>query len=495
MAKTKNRKRDWVPGLFITWILLVLAGVLTLLLSSTKILPSRYLGAGLVVLVVLILVDWILLFRVSAKNRFTAGLLMSFVLLLALVFGIMYCVRTTHAINTVTGARQEVSRIGVYVRSDSAAQTVSDTQEATYGILETLDRENTDQARPQLTVEYGFVPEVMEYASMTELAGALYRGDVQVIVLNQAYLDLIADLEGYEDFKSMVRQIGFVDLTRKKAASKEKEESSASSPAFWGDKVYTLYISGVDAEGDVSAAGRSDVNIVATLNLDTKQMLLVSTPRDYFVPLSISDGQRDKLTHAGIYGVQVSMDTLGMLYDIDLDYYVRINFAGFVNIIDALGGITVWSDYEFDSNNILGYHFKQGENFMDGEAALVFSRERFAFEDGDRQRGKNQMAVIKGILSKMASLDMLANFGSVISGLSDCVSTNVPYLEIAKLLRTEIGNMAAWNVVTYSVDGTGDTQVPYSMSEPAYVMIPNEDTVQMARTLMQKVRDSELIEQ
>ena len=490
MARQTRKKRDWVPGLFITWILLVLSGIFILLLSRTRFLPSRYMAILLGTLLLLILVDWILLFRTTARGRFTAGLLLSFVLLLLLAFGILYCSKTTKALSSLMQTKNSVSRVGVYVLADDPAAAVGDTEDYAYGILETLDRANTDQALPQLTVEYGFVPEVSEYAALSDLAGALWKGEVGAIVLNVAYLPLLQDIEGYESFPEMVRQVGYVDLEKEK----EAEEEPLAPSAFWGDRVYTFYISGVDADGDASASGRSDVNIVATVNLDTKQVLLVSTPRDYFVPLSISDGQRDKLTHAGIYGVQVSMDTLSMLYDLDLNYYVRMNFAGFVNIIDALGGITVWSDYEFDSQNILGYHFVQGDNYMNGEQALVFSRERFAFEEGDRQRGKNQMAVIKGVMKKLASLDMLANFGDVLGSLSNCVSTNIPYVQLAVIFRDEIANFSSWNVATYSVEGTGDTQTPYSMNQPAYVMIPDEQSVEMAKELMRKVRAGEAME-
>ena len=224
-------------------------------------------------------------------------------------------------------------------------------------------------------------------------------------------------------------------------------------------------------------------------------MLLVSTPRDYFVPLSISGGQRDKLTHAGIYGINVCMDTLGMLYNEDVNYYFRINFAGFEQLINALGGVTVYSDYDFDSKNETGYHFNQGENYLNGEQALVFSRERYAFKEGDRQRGKNQMAVIKGVINKALSPELLKNYSSVLSSIQGCFETNISYEEIARLLQQQLNNGGDWNIVSYSVNGTGDTQKPYSMSQKAYVMIPDESTVQKAEAMMKKVRDGETVSQ
>ena len=171
-----------------------------------------------------------------------------------------------------------------------------------------------------------------------------------------------------------------------------------------------------------------------------------------------------------------------MLYNEDINYYFRINFAGFEQLIDALGGITVYSDYEFDSKNELGYHFNQGENYMNGEQALVFSRERYAFQEGDRQRGKNQMAVIKGVINKALSPELLKNYSSVLSSIQGCFETNISYEEIARLLQQQLNNGGDWNIVSYSVNGTGDTQKPYSMSQKAYVMIPDESTVQKAES-------------
>lgn len=152
------------------------------------------------------------------------------------------------------------------------------------------------------------------------------------------------------------------------------EPNTAENPAaVKPDEVYTIYISGIDTRGAMTSSSLSDVNIIATVNLKTKQILLVSTPRDYYVPLSISNGVPDKLTHAGIYGVNVCMDTLEMLYGIDINYYFRLNFAGFIQIIDSLGGVTINSDYDFDSQNVKGFHFNKGENFVNGEQALAFA--------------------------------------------------------------------------------------------------------------------------
>lgn len=275
-------------------------------------------------------------------------------------------------------------------------------------------------------------------------------------------------------------------------SSADQEQTSSDTSAkddAVTDEVYTIFVSGIDTRGGMTASSRSDVNIILTLNATTKQILMISTPRDYFVPLSISNGVPDKLTHAGIYGVNVCMDTLDMLYDIDINYYFRLNFAGFEQIIDALGGVNVNSDYDFDSGNTTGYHFNKGENHLNGEQALVFARERYAFKEGDRQRGRNQMAVIQGVVDKATQPAFLKNYLSVLDSLDGAFETNVPYDVIASLVRKQLGEGGSWQVLSYSVDGTGDTQKPYSMSSKAYVIIPDQNTVDKARVLMKKVRE------
>lgn len=275
-------------------------------------------------------------------------------------------------------------------------------------------------------------------------------------------------------------------------SSADQEQTSSDTSAkddAVTDEVYTIFVSGIDTRGGMTASSRSDVNIILTLNATTKQILMISTPRDYFVPLSISNGVPDKLTHAGIYGVNVCMDTLDMLYDIDINYYFRLNFAGFEQIIDALGGVNVNSDYDFDSGNTTGYHFNKGENHLNGEQALVFARERYAFKEGDRQRGRNQMAVIQGVVDKATQPAFLKNYLSVLDSLDGAFETNVPYDVMASLVRKQLGEGGSWQVLSYSVDGTGDTQKPYSMSSKAYVMIPDQNTVDKARVLMKKVRE------
>ena len=490
----RRRRNDWIPGAVITIIVIMLSVVFMGLLAMTKMIPTIYMLIIGIVLAVIAAIIWLLVWHTRYTGRFIGGTVLAVIMIVILAFGGFYINKTRSAISNISGETTEVTQMAVYVKSDDAADSVEATAGYTYGILSSLDRENTDGAVAHLNSQFGTEVQTKEYAGLTELADGILNGEVNAMLLNSGYLSVYEDMDGYTDFSTKIKEVGTVDV---ESTIQSAEESTPIEPITTanGGKVYTIYLSGIDTRGEMTAKSRSDVNIIATVNTDTHEILLVSTPRDYFVPLSISGGAPDKLTHAGIYGIDVCMDTLGMLYDIDINYYFRINFGGFVKVIDALGGITVNSDYDFDSKNILGYHFNKGENYLNGEQALIFARERYAFQEGDRQRGKNQMEVIRGVVKKALSPEILTSYSSILSSLDGCFGTNITYEEIAQILQQQLTNGGDWTIVSYSVDGTGATEKPYSMSQKAYVMVPNYDTVNKAKSLMEKVRNGEVVTQ
>lgn len=490
----RRRRNDWIPGAVITIIVIMLSVVFMGLLAMTKMIPTIYMLIIGIVLAVIAAIIWLLVWHTRYTGRFIGGTVLAVIMIAILAFGGFYINKTRSAISNISGETTEVTQMAVYVKSDDAADSVEATAGYTYGILSSLDRENTDGAVAHLNSEFGTEVQTKEYAGLTELADGILNGEVNAMLLNSGYLSVYEDMDGYTDFSTKIKEVGTVDV---ESTIQSAEESTPIEPITTanGGKVYTIYLSGIDTRGEMTAKSRSDVNIIATVNTDTHEILLVSTPRDYFVPLSISGGAPDKLTHAGIYGIDVCMDTLGMLYDIDINYYFRINFGGFVKVIDALGGITVNSDYDFDSKNILGYHFNKGENYVNGEQALIFARERYAFQEGDRQRGKNQMEVIRGVVKKALSPEILTSYSSILSSLDGCFGTNITYEEIAQILQQQLTNGGDWTIVSYSVDGTGATEKPYSMSQKAYVMVPDYNTVDKAKSLMEKVRNGEVVTQ
>ena len=256
------------------------------------------------------------------------------------------------------------------------------------------------------------------------------------------------------------------------------------------------HLSGVDNRGDLTEDARSDVNILAVVNPLTKRVALVNTPRDYYVDLAGTDS-KDKLTHAGLYGVETSMATLGDLYGIEVDHYVRINFAGFIDIVDALGGIDVYCDEAFTSVGSPGYYdptdFEEGWNHLDGAAALAFARERHAFATGDIQRGINQMKVIDAMLDKIKSPALLTSYSRLLAAVSDNFVTSLSSNQITALVRMQLSDFAAWDIENYSVTGSSSssTHCYSAQGQKLYVMKPDEDSVAGAQALIQSVLSGE----
>ena len=259
---------------------------------------------------------------------------------------------------------------------------------------------------------------------------------------------------------------------------------------------FVVYLSGVDNRGELTEDARSDVNILAVVNPLTKRVALINTPRDYYVDLAGTDS-KDKLTHAGLYGVETSMATLGDLYGIEVDHYVRINFAGFIDIVDALGGIDVYCDEAFTSVGSPGYYdptdFEEGWNHLDSAAALAFARERHAFATGDIQRGINQMKVIDAMLDKIKSPALLTSYSRLLAAVSDNFVTSLSSNQITALVRMQLSDFAAWDIENYSVTGSSSssTHCYSAQGQKLYVMKPDEDSVAGAQELIQSVLSGE----
>jgi len=259
---------------------------------------------------------------------------------------------------------------------------------------------------------------------------------------------------------------------------------------------FVVYLSGVDNRGELTEKARSDVNILAVVNPTTKQAALINTPRDYYVDLAGTDS-KDKLTHAGLYGVETSMATLGNLYGVNVEHYLRINFAGFINIIDAIGGVDVYSDQAFTSVGSPGYYdpttFAEGWNHLDGKSALAFARERHAFKTGDIQRGINQMKVIDAMANKLKSPALLMGFSKLMDAAADCFVTSLSQEQISALVRMQLGDLANWDIQSYTVTGSGakSTKCYPPKGQSLYVMKPDENSVNEAKALIAAVLGGE----
>jgi LCP family protein required for cell wall assembly len=472
----------------VRWIFLILEFITSVILAVTVFL-SKLIPLKLCLLAAVILAGiWILDFFLTKKYHhrkvaYWTGIALALLISILCGLAFHYLQTTVNTAKKITSVKTESTVYGVYVLKDDSAQAIGQTKNYNFGISKADDSKKLDKVFSKIARDQGVeaVTAASSYDDMLSLATGLLHKESDAIVMNEAFLSAISEADGYTDFKDQVREI--------KSYNIETKISSNDNGAK--DGVFTIFISGIDTPGAVSKTSRSDVNILATVNTKTHQIFLLTTPRDYYVPLSISNGVRDKLTHAGIYGVNVSMDTLSVLYDIDIDYYFRLNFTGFTNIIKALGGVRVHSDYDFQAG---GYSFVKGDNYLNADEALAFARERHAFPQGDIQRGKDQMYVIEGVINKLSSPAVLKNFDQLMKSLSDSFETSVPYDTISSLVSDQLNGGDSWDIQKYHVSGTGDKQTTYSMPKfQAYVMVPDESSVNQAKEYLNQIESGQVI--
>lgn len=243
---------------------------------------------------------------------------------------------------------------------------------------------------------------------------------------------------------------------------------------------FNVYISGVDVYGDLSRDSRSDVNIIATVNLATGKVLLTTVPRDTYLPIA-GDGnnENDKLTHAGNYGVQSSIDTLENFLDIDITYYARVNFDSLVNLVDVIGGVEIENDQAFKSS-LSGRYYEQGKVQLDGKAALDFVRERYTLKGGDNQRGRNQEKVLEAMIRKTLTPSLLLNFDGIMNTLNKSMVTNMSTNKIMDIVNMQIFSNKSFEIDSQEVKGEGTMDLPsYAMpDDQLYMFVPFEESVQ-----------------
>ena len=381
---------------------------------------------------------------------------------------------TTETVNSKT--------YSVVVNKDSKYKEMADLQ---YKLLLYYDTElgKNKEAIDKLNE---VIPIVVEKTDdVHDLANQLLDKKVDAILIEDSYYDMIE--EEIADFKDKTRVV-YTFALEDVIETIAKEVSVTKEP-------FNIFISGIDSYGKISSVARSDVNMIVCVNPKTRQILLVNTPRDYYVKLHGTSGYRDKLTHAGVYGIDMSVKTMEDLFDIDVNYYVRVNFTSLIDIIDAIGGVNVYSKYDFTSR-IGSYHFKQGYNQMNGKQALGFARERYSFSEGDRMRGQNQQAVIDAMIKKVCSSStLLTKFDSLLDSLKGSFQTNMEYTKMIELVRMQITEGLEWNVSSISVDGMGSSERTYSMGKNRlYVMIPYAGSVNQAKQMLKSVLAGELLE-
>ncbi len=478
---------------------------LVCMLVCSVILLVRVLDAGVlttvltvVFILVLVLLNGLHAFVQLPVRRNVAGKLICSVVALALSAAMIFTSTAAGSfmkfLSNITSGGSSKTTVSVVVRADDKAETVNDTFGYTYGILEAMDRENTDALLSHIEDGLGQV-QTETFGTLPQLADALLTKQVDAIILNGSYFSVLKGTEGYQNFSKDTKVIYRFSIDNPDVEPIAPNANISREP-------FVVYCSGTDERVDyIPLNSRSDTNILAVVNPSTHQILLVSTPRDYYLTLP-SKGQKDKLTHFGLYGIEESIKGLEQLYNVDVDYYARVHFAGLVGVIDALGGIDVNSDVAFNtvgmevpdedgSGNFhfAAYSFQQGVNHLDGRQALAFARERDAFDDGDMQRGRNQMLVIQGIVNKAASPAILKSYQDVLSAASDSIATNMPKEDIISLVKMQLQDMSGWNITTYGLAGENSADYCYSLgNDTRYaVVLPNERMVATAQDLIQQV--------
>ena len=462
--------------------------------SVLYILTAVYLGQQLfqlqilknrdIILVMLgiVVVGTILVFATSAKNRRKIGRFLgnSF----AILFSIMFVIGgfglsiVNSLIADITIPNVEYKDISLIVLKENDIKSVGDIKEDDMLGYQTICYpESAERMLKALKEETGIENPTQEFGSINEMVKGLYEEIAPIIILDEAYRNVVE--EEYPTFTKDTRVIYTINYP-------EEEKNFVQDVNITKDS-FVVLISGIDTYGKISSISRSDVNIIAVVNPVQEKILLINIPRDYYVPImsggsSIGrgEGQMDKLTHTGLFGPQCTMNTLEELFDIPIHYFVRVNFTSVVDIVDAIGGVTVQSDYAFREFNV-------GPNECDGKKALSFARERYAFIDGDRQRGKNQMKIIEAIVGKLSNPTLEYDYLQLFQAIGDCVETSIPDADIKELIQFQINQMPKWSMETTSVNGSDGKDYSYYSGQNLYVMYPEQASIDAAKERIRSV--------
>lgn len=487
--KKGHGKRDnqisWTIGVVLGVIQAVASVVFMIALFVLDMLPVKYLAiiAGLLLIALLIVFTSQLL----SKKKGIAGKIFSVLMSVILAVGSFYIFKANGTVSEISGSGTKVDKVVVAVLADDPAESIQDAKDYSFGVQYALKGEEIQETVGAINEELGSAIAETEYRSVQEQATALHNGDVQAIIYNEAYNGILS--EEFGDFGNSIKVIYSHSI-------ETKVENNAAEQVEVKDDTFTVYISGIDVYGAIETNSRSDVNIMAVVNPMSHQILLVTTPRDYYVEIpGISGGELDKLTHAGIYGVDASMATLGQLYDTTIDFYARVNFTSLVEMVDALGGVDVYSEQAFTTSEDTGLvmNVVQGENHFNGQQALAFSRERMNVDGGDFQRGKNQQAVITAMIKKAVSPAILVGANGILNSVSGNVDTNMSQDQIQTLIKTQLSDGGAWNIKSVAAEGTGDQQ--YCFSSPGsllYVTQPDPNSVASIKAMIDSVENGEV---
>lgn len=440
-------------------------------INNIGILPNKYLA---IIYIVIILILILIILLITRKK--TVFYILSIILILftntSYIIGSNYINKANKTLENIS--KKKITNVNYYiiVKKNSKINKISDLNNKTIGYIKD---NNTKNLFNKLNKQINYNKK--EYVGLSSIIADL-ENDTPII-LNSGYIDALNS--EIQTFKNSYKIIYTITLNEKNDNMNSYKNINKES--------FILYISGIDTYGKISTRGRSDVNILIVVNPNTKKILLVNTPRDYYVQLHDTTGLKDKLTHAGIYGIKKSIQTMEDIYDINIDKYLRVNFNTLIKLVDEIGGIDINSDEEFTAYTDKNVTIKKGINHLNGKEALAYSRERYTYTSGDKHRGENQQEVISAIIKKITQKNtLMQKYDTILKTLSNSFETNITDKEIKDFSKMQLNKNIKWEIESISVDGTNSRNYTYSMGTNylLYVMIPDRETVINARNNIYK---------
>lgn len=472
-----------VLSIVFSGILVIASFYLLYQVIRLNVLPSKFL---FLITIGIVLLDaiFVLLLVYFSKNLVSKIICVVLTLLVCVAscFGGYYISKTKSVLSNITNvAKNAKNTVSVIVKESSSIKNKSSLNGVSVGSLR-LNEQGSKKALKELSSE-GIVLNQTEYDSMTALLEAFYNGKVDSIIINESSRSQILDMETYSNFDSNTRVVY-------QTSYKVKNNDSATSVSDITLKPFNVLISGSDTRGGFDENGRSDVIMVATVNPKTHTILLTSVPRDFYVTTACDagdgcmQGALDKITHTGMHGTNTTKRTVEQLLGIEINYTFKVGFDTVTDLVDAVGGVDVTVEPGYECNNFLhapGLSVHAGVNHLNGEQALGYARERYAYKEGDRQRTKNQQQVLMGIIDKITSPAIVTNYASIMDSMANTFSTTMSNEEITDLIKYQLNNNPTWNMEQYMVDGTGDTLMCAELGDAASVMVPDQSTVKLAK--------------
>lgn len=464
MAKVNKKERTKIMPFFkyLAFILILITIIVLGLFKFIDVLPGEYFLILCVLLGIITIGLVLLILTKHGPKKRAIGTFLSVIYLVLLILAIVYELNTIGFLKKLGFKNYKTENYSVLVLKSSEYKEINDLDKKSIGSLEF----NTDGLKESKSkIEKKISPDFKIYNDISALKKDFNKKEIEAMLIENSILAILT--EDDSEFASSYKVIYdfSVDVETKDIAKKVDITKDT----------FSIYVSGIDTYGVVSSVSRSDVNMVITVNPKTNKILITSIPRDYYVPLAGKNG-KDKLTHAGIYGVETSVKTIEDLLDTKINYYIKVNFTSLIKVVDTLGGVKVYSKYNFTSMD--GYTYKEGYNNVNGEKALSFVRERKAFNGGDRVRVENQAAMIKALVEKATNPSIITKYNSLLKTLDKLFVTNLNMDDITKFIKKQIDDMKSWEVENQSLDGKDDYQYTYSYSgSKLYVMTPDNETV------------------